>query len=85
MAIHPQFPLSPYEIVLPEYRWIPSNESLKETPHERLLPPLVHALRKKEFTWKGKRYHTRTKDELEIGAKEKTKFAAAAKNKKKIS
>ena len=40
---------------------------------------------KKEFTWKGKRYHTRTKDELEIGAKEKSKFAAAAKNKKKIS
>ena len=40
---------------------------------------------KKEFTWKGKRYHTRTKDELEIGAKEKSKFAAKAKNQKKIS
>ena len=56
MAIHPQFPLSPYEIVLPEYRWIPSNESLKETPHERLLPPLVHALRKKVFTWREEGY-----------------------------
>ena len=40
---------------------------------------------KKEFTWKGKRYHTRTKDELEIGAKEKSKFAAKARNQKKIS
>ena len=55
MAIHPQFPLSPYEIVLPEYRWIPSNESLKETPMKDFFLS-VHALRKKVFTWREEGY-----------------------------
>ena len=36
---------------------------------------------KKTFLWKGKSYHTKTKDELETGSKEKEKFKRAAKSK----
>ena len=37
---------------------------------------------KKTFLWKGKSYHTKTKDELERGSKEKERFERAAKSKK---
>ena len=37
---------------------------------------------KKTFLWKGKSYHTKTKDELETGSKEKERFERAAKSKK---
>ena len=36
----------------------------------------------KEFTWKGKKYHTGTKAELETGKSEKERFEKAAKSKK---
>ena len=36
---------------------------------------------KKVFTWNNKKYTTQTKDELETGAKEKTRFERAAKAK----
>ena len=35
----------------------------------------------KEFTWKGKKYHTRTKAELETGVAEKEKFERERKRK----
>lgn len=28
MALHPHFPLSPYEILTPEVRWFPAAEEL---------------------------------------------------------
>ena len=36
----------------------------------------------KEFTWKGKKFHTKTKAELETGKSEKERFEKAAKSKK---
>ena len=36
----------------------------------------------KEFTWKGKKFHTKTKVELETGKSEKDRFERAAKSKK---
>ena len=36
----------------------------------------------KTFRWKSKSYHTKTKDELETGSKEKERFDRAAKSKK---
>lgn len=47
MAIHPSFPTSPYEILEPDYCWFPADETLRETRYEKLLPPLVHEIRKK--------------------------------------
>ena len=56
MALHPDFPLSPHEILRPEVRWFPADESLRETSYEKLMPPLVHELRKKVFDWRNRNY-----------------------------
>jgi type III restriction enzyme len=40
MALHPQFPTSPYAPLVPEQRWIPADETLLATVYEKLLPPL---------------------------------------------
>ena len=56
MAIHPSFPTSPYEILNPEYRWFPADETLRETSYEKLLPPLVSKIRKEVKTWRDNRY-----------------------------
>ncbi len=41
MALHPDFPRSPYEILPPDVRWFPAAEELRSTAYEKLLPPLV--------------------------------------------
>lgn len=41
MALHPAFPVSPYEPLLPDQRWFPAAEELRATAYEKLLPPLV--------------------------------------------
>ena len=41
MAIHTQFPKSPHEIIKPELRWFPADETLREKGYDKLLPPLV--------------------------------------------
>lgn len=46
MALHPNFPESPYEILDPKIRWFPADETLRNTSFEKLLPPLVPELRK---------------------------------------
>lgn len=56
MAIHPSFPTSPYEILEPDYRWFPADETLRETSYEKLLPPLVHKIRKEIQEWRNSRY-----------------------------
>lgn len=56
MAIHPSFPNSPYEILDPEYRWFPADETLRETSYEKLLPPLVHKIRKDVKEWRDEKY-----------------------------
>ena len=40
MALHPDFPKSPYAVLNPETRWFPADEALRETAYEKLLPPV---------------------------------------------
>lgn len=47
MALHPDFPSSPYEILDPSIRWFPADEALRATSMEKLMPPLVAVLRQK--------------------------------------
>lgn len=56
MAIHPDFPTSPYEILNPEVRWFPADETLRETSYEKLLPPLVHKIRREVKSWRDTGY-----------------------------
>ncbi len=56
MAMHPSFPSSPYEILNPEYRWFPADETLRESSYEKLLPPLVDKIRKEVQQWRNEGY-----------------------------
>ncbi len=56
MAIHPSFPTSPYEILNPDYRWFPADETLRGTSYEKLIPPLVHKIRYQVKAWRDSRY-----------------------------
>lgn len=56
MALHPNFPLSPYEILHPEQRWFPAAEELRSTAYEKLLPPLVAKVRKEVNAWRDAGY-----------------------------
>lgn len=39
MALHPDFPRSPYETLPPQLRWFPAAEELRGAACERLPPP----------------------------------------------
>jgi len=56
MALHPDFPDSPYLILNPALRWFPADEALRETSFEKLLPPLVPQLRKQVQEWRDSGY-----------------------------
>ena len=45
MALHPDFPRSPYVTLSPDVRWFPAAEELRSTAYEKLLPPLVAKVR----------------------------------------
>ncbi|HUV51032.1 MAG TPA: DEAD/DEAH box helicase family protein [Anaerolineae bacterium] len=60
MALHPDFPTSPYSILEPDVRWFPADEALRESSYEKLLPPLVHELRKKVKAWRNNGYEGAT-------------------------
>jgi len=47
MALHKDFPDSPYAILDPDIRWFPADETLRESSAEKLMPPLISQLRKK--------------------------------------
>ncbi len=47
MALHKDFPQSPYAILDPGIRWFPADEPLREISMEKLMPPLVAELRRK--------------------------------------
>jgi type III restriction enzyme len=55
VALHPDFPDSPHAILDPKVRWFPADEALRESSAEKLMPPLVHQLRRKvkEFRVSG--------------------------------
>ncbi len=56
MALHPDFPESPYEIIDPSVRWLPDQTLLLGTEYETLLPPLVHQVREQVKTWRDNNY-----------------------------
>ena len=56
MALHKDFPKSPHVILDPDTRWFPADETLREKGYEKLLPPLVHILRKEVKEWRDKNY-----------------------------
>ena len=51
MALHPNFPDSPHEIIDPAVRWLPDDEALRDTNYRELLPPLVRKIRKEVKVW----------------------------------
>jgi len=56
MALHKNFPSSPYAILDPKLRWFPADEALRESSMEKLMPPLVSDLRKKVKEWRDSGY-----------------------------
>ncbi|HNP82597.1 MAG TPA: hypothetical protein PKN47_14130 [Nitrospira sp.] len=56
MSLHPDFPSSPYEPLIPDQRWFPADEALRSTAYEKLLPPLVAKVREEVLVWRSNRY-----------------------------
>ncbi|RKY09271.1 MAG: type III restriction endonuclease subunit R [Planctomycetota bacterium] len=56
MALHKDFPESPHAILDPDIRWFPADEAMRESSYEKLLPPLVHQLRRKVKDWRDDNY-----------------------------
>lgn len=57
MALHPDFPPDPQAILDPAIRWYPGDEMLDaEMGFRKLLPPLVHEVRKGVQTWRDSGY-----------------------------
>jgi len=56
MALHPNFPISPYGVAPADTRWFPADEALRETAYEKLLPLLVASLRKEVAAWREADY-----------------------------
>ena len=56
MALHPDFPRSPYVTLPPDIRWFPAAEELRSTAYEKLLPPLVAKVREEVETWRDNGY-----------------------------
>jgi type III restriction enzyme len=56
MALHKDFPESPYAILDPSIRWFPADEALRETTMDKLMPPLVPELRRKVKEWRENGY-----------------------------
>jgi len=56
MALHPNFPKSPYAPLTPEQRCFPADETLRATAYEKLLPPLVAKIRTEVCAWRNKGY-----------------------------
>jgi len=56
MALHPDFPRSPYVITDPDQRWFPADEDLRSTAYEKLLPPLVANIRREVAVWRASGY-----------------------------
>src|SRR4030067_1855951 len=52
MALHPEFPKSPYAELLPDQRWFPADEELREKSYDKLLPPLVAKIRIEVTAWR---------------------------------
>lgn len=56
MALHPDFPASPYSPLLPSQRWFPAAESLRDSSYRKLVPPLVAKIRQEIHDWRAGGY-----------------------------
>ncbi|MDB6077752.1 MAG: type restriction enzyme res subunit [Akkermansiaceae bacterium] len=56
VALHPDFPTSPYAPLVPAQRWFPAAEELRSTAYEKLLAPLVAKVRQEVHAWRGHGY-----------------------------
>ncbi len=56
MALHPNFPESPYAILDPAVRWFPADEALRGSTSDKLMPPLVSQLRQRVKVWRDSGY-----------------------------
>ena len=56
MALHPDFPSSPYVLLDPQERWFPAAEELRATAYEKLIPPLVANIRDEVKSWRNSGY-----------------------------
>ena len=56
MALHPDFPESPHEIIDPSVRWLPDQTLLLGMEYGMLLPPLVQKIREQVRTWRDSNY-----------------------------
>lgn len=56
MALHPDFPRSPYDPLPPQVRWFPAAENLRDTAYDKLLPPLVAKVREGVAAWRASGY-----------------------------
>jgi type III restriction enzyme len=56
MALHPELPTSPYDLLRPNHRWFPAAEELRSTAYEKLLPPLVAKIRTEVSAWRAAGY-----------------------------
>ena len=57
MALHPDFPESPHEIIDPSVRWLPDQSLLFDLDYGMLLPPLVQKIREQVKTWRDNNYN----------------------------
>lgn len=55
MALHPNFPTSPYAVLDPATRWFPAAEELRAS-YVKLLPPLVANIRLEVCAWRAAAY-----------------------------
>lgn len=56
MALHPDFPNSPFQILDDSQRWFPADEALRDSAYEKLLPPLVAKIRHEVGLWRASDY-----------------------------
>ena len=56
MALHPEFPDSPYAPLIPSQRWFPADATLRTSAYEKLLPPLVATIREEVYAWRQSGY-----------------------------
>ncbi|MDD5530312.1 MAG: DEAD/DEAH box helicase family protein [bacterium] len=53
-----KFITNPFEILDPNIRWAPGQDDLFQTAYDKLLPPLVHKIRKAVKDWRDKDYES---------------------------
>ena len=56
MGLHPKFPASPYAPLVPDQRWFPADEALRDTTYDKLIPPLVAKIRDEVHAWRADNY-----------------------------